>query len=156
MTSPWLLAFVFLVMILICSWYVFNVSIIYEVFMLLYSHSWMFHNNFIATLYHFLGLTYWPSAQCQLLFFACFLHHRKSISNGVQTPWNFLWIFMDQKTTNGPVQHLGVPRGGHNPPGRAWAPRRAQVGCSHLRGLPHPLFPYKSSNIPKPFGVALD
>ena len=32
----------------------------------------MFYNHFIATLYHFLGLTYWHSAQCQLLFFACF------------------------------------------------------------------------------------
>ena len=27
-------------------------------FMLLYYHSWMFYNHFIATLYHFLGLTY--------------------------------------------------------------------------------------------------
>ena len=43
-------------------WYVSNVSIIYEVFMLLYYHSWMFYNHFIATLYHFLGLTYWHSA----------------------------------------------------------------------------------------------
>src|SRR3990170_5007051 len=25
-------------------------------------------------------------------------------------------------------------RGGHNPPGRAWAPWRAQVGCAHLVG----------------------
>jgi hypothetical protein len=27
-----------------------------------------------------------------------------------------------------------VGRGGHNPPGRAWAPWRAQVGCAHLVG----------------------
>ena len=27
-----------------------------------------------------------------------------------------------------------VGRGGHNPPGRAWAPWRAQVGCDHLVG----------------------
>jgi hypothetical protein len=33
-------------------------EIIYEVFMLLFYHSWMFYNHFIATLYHFLGLTY--------------------------------------------------------------------------------------------------
>ena len=25
-------------------------------------------------------------------------------------------------------------------PGRAWGPRRAQVGCAHLGGLTHPLF----------------
>jgi hypothetical protein len=50
---------------------------------------------------------------------------------------------MDQNTKDGPEQHLGgggVPRGGHNPPGRAWGPRRTQVGCAHLGGLPHPLF----------------
>ena len=27
-----------------------------------------------------------------------------------------------------------VGRGGHNPPGRAWAPWRTQVGCAHLVG----------------------
>src|SRR3989337_2510327 len=27
---------------------------------------------------------------------------------------------------------VGGVRGGHNPPGRAWAPRRAQVGCAPL------------------------
>ena len=100
--------------------YVSNVSIIYEVFMLLYYHSWMFYNHFIATLYHFLGLTYWPSAQCPLLFFACFLHRRKSISNGVCDSlvfahfsltdfqlvwfWNLeFWIFSDG------LKHLGTP-----------------------------------------------
>ena len=33
-----------------------------------------------------------------------------------------------------------VGRGGHNPPGHARPPWRAQVGCAHLGGLPHPLF----------------
>ena len=84
--------------------------------MLLYYHSWLFYNHFIATLYHFLGLTYWPSAQCQLLFFACFLHRRKSISNGVQTPRNFLDIFYGS-------EHLG------------WA-RAAPGGCPE-RGTTH-------------------
>ena len=49
----------------------------------------------------------------------------------------FLWTRtprMGQRRTR------GVPRGGHNPPGCAWGPRRAQVGCAHLSGLPHPLF----------------
>ena len=27
-----------------------------------------------------------------------------------------------------------VGRGGHNPPGHAWAPWHAQVGCAHLVG----------------------
>ena len=69
--------------------------------MLLYYHSWMFYNHFIATLYHFLGQTYWPSAQCQLLFFGCFLHRRKSISNRVQTQRNFLENFFGPEKDTG-------------------------------------------------------
>ena len=90
------------------EWYVSNASIVYEVFMPLYYHSWMFYNYFIATLYHFLGLTYWRSAQCQLMFFACFLHRRESISNGVQTQWNFLWIFSAPEDT---IWAKKVPKG---------------------------------------------
>ena len=94
-------------------WYVSNVSIIYEVFMPLYYHSWMFYNHFIANLYHFLGLTYWPSAQYQLLFFACFLHRSKSISNVVQTPRNFLEIFSGPEGTQWAWAALGgCPKGG--------------------------------------------
>ena len=108
-------------------WYVSNVSIIYEVFMLLYYHSWMFYNHFIATLYHFLGLTYWPTAQCQLLFFACFLHRRKSISNGVQTPRNFLEIFYWPEGTQWAwAAPRGCPEGGtthQGTPGLPGAPR---------------------------------
>ena len=67
--------------------------------MLLYYHSSMFYIHFIATLYHFLGLTYWHSAQCQLLLFACLLHSRKSIPNGVQTQRIFLEIFSRPEDT---------------------------------------------------------
>ena len=81
--------------------------------MMLYYQSWMFYNHFIVILYHFLVLTYWHSAKCQLLFFACFLHRRKSISDGVQTQRDFTKIFLDQKERNGPWLRLGgAPRGG--------------------------------------------
>ena len=106
------------------NWWLIRLQRIYNFYysMLLYYHSWMFYNHFIATLYHFFGLTYWPNAQCQLVFFACLLHRRKSIPNGVQTQRNFLWIFWDQKTPNGPEKHLGVAPRGHNPPGRDGPP----------------------------------
>ena len=58
--------------------------------MLLKYHSWMVYTHLLATLYHFSGLTYWHSAQCQLLLFACFLLRRKSIPNGVQMQRIFL------------------------------------------------------------------
>ena len=47
--------------------------------MLLCYHSWMFDNHFIATLYHFLRLTYWSSAQCQLLFCLFFTSQKINI-----------------------------------------------------------------------------
>ena len=89
--------------------------------MLLYYHSWMFYNHFIVILYHFLVLTYWHSAQCQLLFSTCFLYHRKSISNEVQTQRNFLWIFWTRRhpvgrrstwgCSEGSTTHQGAPGG---------------------------------------------
>ena len=92
---------------LVDAWYVSNVSIIFDCSMMLYYQSWMFYNHFIFILYHFLVLTYWHSAKCQLIFSVCFSHRRKSIPNGVQTQQNFLWIFFDQKTSSGPEKHLG-------------------------------------------------
>ena len=63
--------------------------------MLLYYQSWMFYNHFIS----FLVLTYWHSAKCQLLFSACFLHRRKSISDEVQMPCQFTMIFYGPEGT---------------------------------------------------------
>ena len=104
-------------------------------------YSWLFNNHFIVILYHFLVLTYWHSAKCQLLFSACFLHHRKSIPNGVQTQWNFLWIFFGPEDIQWAEEARGgVLRGEHNPPRRAWRPRRALVGCAHLGCPPDCLF----------------
>ena len=91
-----------------------------------------------------------------LLFFDCFLHRRKSISNGVQTPRNFLWIFYGPEDIQWAREASRGALRGHNPSGRAWGPRRAQVGCAHLGGLPHPLLHYKFPNILKPLGVSLD
>ena len=68
-----------------------------------------FYSNFI----YILGLTYWHSTQCQLLFFACFLHRKKSISNGVQTPRNFLWIFYGPEDIHwARAAPAGCPEGG--------------------------------------------
>ena len=77
---------------------------------------------FIIILYHFLVLTYWHSAKCQLLFSACFLQRRKSISNGVQMPRNFMEIF-------------------YGPKGRQWAlvvPRGCPEGGTTHQGAPGP------------------
>jgi hypothetical protein len=91
--------------------------------MLLYYHSWMFYNHFITTLYHFLGLTYWHSAQCQLLFFACFFTSRKINTkrspNATKLFGDFFWTrrhLLGQRSTRGGL------RGEHNPPGHALGP----------------------------------
>ena len=125
--------------------------------MLLYYHSWMFYNHFIATLYHFLGLTYWPSAQCQLLFFACFLHRRKSISNRVQTPRNFLWIFYGPEDIQWAKEAPGgVPRGGSTHQGAPGGPDAPKWVVPTLGAHWTASSPYKFPNIQKSFGVALD
>ena len=97
--------------------------------MLLFYHSWVFYNHFIATLYHFLGLTYWPSASASYCFLLVFLHRRKSISNGVKIPRNFLWNFYGtediQWARSGPG---GAPSGAE--------PTRAHLGAqARLGGL---------------------
>src|SRR5215216_3439877 len=113
--------------------------------MLLYYHSWMLYNHFIATLYHFLGLTYWHSAQCQLLFFACFLLRRISVPNGVQMQRNFLENFYGLEDTTwakevpegcpeGGTTHLGALGaqacpGGLCPPRWPPAPPRYSINC---------------------------
>ena len=91
-----------------------------------------------------------PNASC--CFLQVFLHRRKSIPNGVQTQWNFLWIFLDQKTSSGPEKHLGVLRGEHNPPGRAWGARHARwvVPTSGAPWTASLL--YKYPNVPKTLG----
>ena len=101
----------------------------------------MFYNHFIATLYHFFGtnlLNQCPvSVDVFLLVFAIAGNQYQTETKHRETLWRF---FLDQKEPIGPELHLGVPRGAHNPLGRAWAPRRALVGCAHLGGLPYPLF----------------
>ena len=101
--------------------------------MLLYYQSWMFYNHFIVTLYHFLVLTYWHSAKCQLLFFAFFSNCRKSISDGVQMQRNFTKkLYGPQGRYWALVAPGGKSRGGETPPRRARRPKRALVGCAHL------------------------
>src|SRR3990170_1958092 len=117
----------------------------------------MFYNHFIETLYHFLGLTYWHSTQCQLLFFACFLHRRKSIPNGVQTQRNFLEIFSGPEDTWWAKE---VPEGSseestthQGAPGGPGAPRWVVPTSVASRTASSP---YKFPNIPKTLGVTLD
>ena len=80
--------------------------------MLLYYHSWMFYNHFISTLYHFLGLTYWHSAQCQLLFLLVFYFVENQYKTESKCSETFWWFFLDQKTPVGPKKYQrGAPRG---------------------------------------------
>ena len=51
---------------------------------------------------------------------------------------------MDYLIIIGANNHQRGPPGGHNPPGRARAPRRALVGFGHLGPPPVPIFWYIS------------
>ena len=93
---------------------------------------WLFHvvilsfldvlQSFYYCFISFLVLTYWHNAKCQLLFSACFLHCRKSISDGVQMPRNSTMIFYGPEGTQRALvapwgspeegtTHQGMPRG---------------------------------------------
>ena len=125
--------------------------------MLLYYHSWMFYNHFIATLYHFVRLTYWPIAQCQLLFFACFLHRGKSIPKGVQMQRNSTEIFYGPEDIHwARAAPWGCPGGGTThqvAPGPLGTPR--WVGPASVASRT-PSLHYKFPNILKPIGVNLE
>ena len=88
--------------------------------------------------------------------FACFLLHKKSIPNGVQTQRNFCGFFLDQKTTSGPEQHLGVPRGGTTHQGAPGPPSMPRWFVPTSVASRTPSLHYKFPNIPKPSEVTLD
>ena len=76
-------------------------------------------------------------------------------------PESHLFIFFlgqnDLYTRRGAPE---VDRGGHNPPGRAWAPSHTQVDCAHLVG-PHwylfaPIILIYSIKIPHEFSAHLE
>ena len=116
--------------------------------MLLYYHSWMFYNHFIATLYHFLGLTYYivPSVSwCFLLVFYFEENQYQMESKRSETFW---WFFLDQKTPVGPRKYLrGAPRGAQ--------PTRACLGwwVGPASGAPWTFsLLYKYPNMPETLG----
>ena len=93
------------------------------------------------------------SAQCQLVFSACFLHRKKSIPNGVQMQQNFLWIFSGPEDTRwaeevlegcseGSTAHQGAP-GGPGTPRWVMPTSMASRTASLL---------YKYPNIPETLG----
>ena len=114
----------------VASWYVSNVSIIYEAFMLYYYVFWMIL-GFIIHFYITFGtnlLTGGPAHIAVLLLVSVF--RRKGISNGVQTEWNLRERDFSEQTWS---RGLGVdvkkrtrcPWGRWHayPPGRALPPR---------------------------------
>ena len=112
-----------------------------------------FYSNFIS----FFGTNLLTKCPVPVVVFSCFLHRRKSISNRVQTPRNFLWIFMDQKTPDGPEQHLGgCPEGGTTHQGAPRGPGVPRWVVPTLVASRTPSSHYKFPNIPKPFEVNLD
>jgi len=116
-------------------WYVSNVSIIFDCSMLLYYHSWIFYNHFIATLYQFLGLTYWHSAQCQLLFFACFFTSQEiNIKQSPNIAKLFVVFLWTTRLPMGQSSTWGCPKGGTTHQGTPGAQ-------AHLSGLCPPRWP---------------
>ena len=123
--------------------------------MMLYYQSWMFYNHFIVILYHFLVLTYWHSAKCQLMFFHAFYiagNQYQTESKCHETLWRF---FMDQKEKLGPGSTWGSPEEGTTHqvapggPGAPWWVVRTS-GAPRTASLL-----YKYPNIPETLGESM-
>ena len=125
--------------------------------MLFYYQSWMFYTHYIVILYHFLVLTSWHSAKCQLLFLHVFYITGNKYQKKSKCHANLRWFFMGQKEHNGPWLHLeGVPRRGQ--PTRA----RQEAQARPWWVVPTPGAPwtdsllYKYPNIPKTLGESTE
>ena len=133
------------------AWYVSNVSIIYEAFMLLYYLFWMF-TGFIIHFYIIFGTNLLTGGPSQIAIFLPILgFRRKGISNGVQTEWNLRERYFWNKHDPGDLEWTSRNnRGGHEAGG---AP-------STLVGpwwLPWPTsFAYTSPYTLKPSGNTID
>ena len=89
--------------------------------MLLYYQSWMFYIHFIAPLYHYLGLTYWHSAKCQLLFSTFFTSQKINIKRSPNATKLFVYFFGPEDNSGAkeapegrpvePTRHQGTPGG---------------------------------------------
>ena len=66
------------------------------------------------------------------MFFTSHEINIKQSPNATKLYGDFLWT---KRHVMGPGCACGVLRGEHNPPGRAWAPRLALVGCAPLEAL---------------------
>ena len=109
--------------------------------MLLFYHSRMFYNHFIATLYDFLGLTYWPSAHYQLFFCLFFTSQEINIKrspNTAKLAGDFLWT---RTPKMGQSSTWGCPEGAQ--PTRARLEAHARPG-----GLCPPWWP--PAPLPRP------
>ena len=137
-----------------CSdvWYVSNVSIIFDCSMLIYDQSWMFYNDLLSTLYHFLVLTYWHSAKCQLLFSALFDLQKIHIKRSPNAAKLFVDFFGARRQPWVRRTTRDEARGGQHLPGRA-------IWAWHGQGVLAPSMPrsttsllYKYSKIPETLG----
>ena len=120
----------------------------FDCFMLFYYQSWMFYNHFISILV----LTYWHSAKCQLLFLHVFYVAGNRYQTESKRSETFCGFFWSGRQPMGRRRAWGVLRGEHNPPRRAWRPRRPSwvVPTSGARRTASLL--YKYPNIPETLG----
>ena len=112
----------------------------------------MIYNHFIVILYHFLVLTYWHSAECQLLFFPCFNMAENQYQTESKCHKTLQRFFMDQMEDIGPWLYPAESWGGDNPPGRATRPAAPWWIVPTLGAPRTTSLLYKYPNIPKTLG----
>ena len=93
---------------------------------------WSIHAMFTTILYGF-GMICMELTRTDAVFsrttVVLFFVQKWKFSKWAETFWRFFWNKRDPRSfVGGPEE----PRGGHNPPGRAWWAWLAPVGCAHL------------------------
>ena len=123
------------------AWYVSNVSIIYEVFMLLYYLFWMFM-AFTKHFYIIFGTNLLTEGPVQIdVFLPISVFQRKGISNGVQTEWNLREHYFWNEHDPGDLEYKpGKLRGGQE-----------IGGCAHPLGAPPVLWAPRAPPQPTSF-----
>ena len=124
-------------------------------YMLFYYQSWMFYNHFIVILYHFWVLTYWHSAQCYLMFSACFYIVGNRYQTGSKcnaTPRGFFGPEESQWAKEAPEGLLEVSSTHQGAPGGPGTPWGVVPSSSALRTAS---LLYKYHNIPETLGESM-
>ena len=110
-----------------------------------------FFSNFIS----FFGTNLLTQCPVPVVVFCLFFTSQETNIKRSPNEAKLLWIFWTKRHQMGQRSTSGVSRGGAQPTRVCLGPRRAQVGCTHLGGLPTTSSLYKYLLAPETLGESM-